>query len=81
MATFKSTCTRDIGKKVATTSNGGVGWTTIPDGREVANITIDIDVAALLKWLGPKAMRNKARKTKLAGGDIVVRATNIRRVP
>lgn len=78
MAIFTGTCIRRIGKKVATAD--GRGWTTIPDGSETADITIEIDVAALLKWLGPKAMHNKARKTKLAGGDIVVRAANIRRV-
>lgn len=78
MATFTATCTRAIGKKVATAD--GRGWTTVPDGTEHADITIEIDVAALVKWLGPKAMQNKARKTRLAGGDIIVRATNIRRV-
>lgn len=79
MATFQATITRPRGKKVVT--ENGRGWTTVPDGIETADITLEVDVQALMQMLGRRAMGAKTRKSVLAGGDIVARATNIRRIP
>lgn len=44
------------------------------------DITLTINVAALIKSLGSQAIRNKNGKAKLHGGDIVATATNRNRV-
>jgi hypothetical protein len=79
VATFKGTVTRDRGKKVQT--DDGKEWTTVPDGTETADINLTIDMAALLKYLGTRAMASRGKKSVEARGMIQARAYNIRRTP
>lgn len=81
MATFSASCSRPIYKRVPVQGGPGVsGFTSVPDGREHAEITIEINVKALIDMLGPRAMSNKAGRSKIAGGFITAYATNLRRV-
>lgn len=72
---------RDIGKRVDTTSNGGRGFTTVPDGHEIADVELTVDPDALARRLGVKAMKNTRGFSTIAWGLIKVRVTNRKRVP
>lgn len=57
-----------------------VGFTTEPDGFDVAVIHVTVDLAQIAKLYGPAAMRNKSRKSKYMGGLVAIEATSIKRV-
>ena len=78
MVAFKGAAQFSRGKKVPTDDGRGIKW--IADGIDKADIVLEIDVQALLARLGPEAIRNKSGKSCLAGGLIVARASNVRRV-
>lgn len=46
-------------------------------GTGTGTLILEIDTNALMKMLGHKALHSKGRKSKLAGGAIVVRAANV----
>lgn len=58
-----------------------VSWSDYPqpvrESREVAlggEVTLEVDVEALLKVLGPKALKSKGRKAQECSGAVVVTA-------
>lgn len=51
----------------------GVGYTTIPDGHEIADVEIIVDLPALVKRLGPQAMANKSGTSKYLSGLVIVK--------
>jgi hypothetical protein len=53
-----------------------IGWHTVPDGRETAEIEIVIDKEALANWLGRKAMANRSGRSHTMNGIIKARAVN-----
>ena len=61
-------------------SAGGMGFTTVVDGFIVGDLQIEVDVLKLVLAIGGKALKSKARKSRLQGGAITVTATNIRKV-
>lgn len=69
---------RPRGKKQSTLD--GRGWTTVPDGRDIADIEIEIDLDAIKRQLVDKAMSNKSRCAKICHGAVVVRARNLRHI-
>lgn len=73
---------RDIGKRVDTFDGAGVknGWTTKPDGYELGDIELVIDVDQLARVLGAKAMKNTGGRSSIAWGLVVAKVTKRQRV-
>lgn len=69
---------REIGKKVET--DGGRGMKTVPDGHELADVEISVDVDALARRLGVKAMRNKTGRATISWGLVKVKVVRRQRV-
>lgn len=53
----------------------GRGFTTVPDGHELADIELVVDLEALARRIGIRAMRSKAGKSSMAYGLIKARVT------
>ena len=68
-------------KRVATNEGGRTFISWVPDGTLSGDIVLAIDEAKLAKLMGPRALRSKSKKSTLAGGAIVARATNLVRQP
>jgi hypothetical protein len=65
-------------KRVATLD--GRGWTSVADGKESATISVEIDVGAIIRYLGEKAMRNRSGRARGLGGLIKVKASDVQKV-
>lgn len=74
---FKHTLTIQRRKRVQATPPG-IGWTTVPDGDELVDISIEIDIDALARDLGTKAWRSRGGRSVLGGGMIKAFATEAR---
>lgn len=61
---------RPLSRKVET----GTGFHTVPDGEEMADIEITIDVEKLARRLGVRAMKNKTGRATIAWGLVRVKA-------
>ena len=57
-----------------------VGFTTEPDGFDVAEIHVTVDLAQIARFYGRAAMRNKSRRSKYMSGSVIIEAKSIRRV-
>lgn len=66
---------RELRKKVET----GSGFCSVPDGIEIADVTLSIDMDALCQVIGYRAMKNKTGKAKYFGGLIVAKVANRQR--
>jgi len=55
------------------------GFTTEPDGFQLADIEIWVDPNALAQVLSWKAIRSKKHVSKLQGGAVIVKALNVRK--
>lgn len=77
-ASYRVRMRRDIGKKVDTFAPDGSvnGMRTQPDGKEVADIIVEVNLAALARRLGVRDMKNKSGKCKYLFGEVTVRAIN-----
>lgn len=62
-----------------TVTNDGRGITWLPDGTLSGDVTFEINEEKLVKLMGPRALRSKAKKSTLAGGAIVARVRNLER--
>lgn len=72
---------RDVGKKVETHHEGRVnGWTTVPDGYELADVELSIDLEEVARRLGVKAMKNKSGRASMMWGLVSVKVTKRQRV-
>lgn len=78
---YTAEISRRRSKRVETTSNGGVGWTSIPDGMEYGIAHVEIDVSAIVNQLGMKALQNKSGKAIALGGCVKVKISDRRRAP
>lgn len=60
--------------------NGGYNYTygSVPDGENVGDIVIDIDLPGIVRDMGAKAL--KAASKQCRDGFVVVRARNVRRI-
>ncbi len=76
---FTAIVRRDLRKRVPL-ADGRPGFTTIDDGTEEGDALLEVDVAAILAWYGPKALGNKARRATAMHGAIKVTVTKARRV-
>jgi hypothetical protein len=65
-------------KRVPVTS--GAGFTTRPDGHQIADLEIWVDIPALAQVMGARAMRSKKGISILQGGTVTVKAINRRKV-
>jgi hypothetical protein len=72
---------RAIGKTVPVSGEGNAGSMSLPDGHELVDLEVYIDVDALLRAVGHKAMASKRGRSALQGSAVVVQATNRRRIP
>jgi hypothetical protein len=72
---FKAT--RKITERQKT--DDGRGWKWIEAGKLTADIYLTIDLDAIARDLGCKAIGNKNRRSKYMGGVVVVEAVNIRK--
>lgn len=54
-------------------SDGRTGFTTVPDGYEVADVEIEVDLNSLVRRLGPQAMANKNGTSKYLHGCVIVK--------
>lgn len=59
--------------------SAGSGTKSVRAGDTVADIHITMDAALLAQFLGPKAMRNKSRITRIQAGAVTLEAKNISR--
>lgn len=75
--TFKGMVRRRVGKRVTTDT----GFTTVPDGEQIADATLTVDIDMLFRQLGPDAMSNRSKAAKRAHGAIVLKVSNLRREP
>lgn len=66
-------------KRVPIPGGDGKNFTSERDGFTVAEIRIAVDEQALADAIGPKAIRNKKKRSMLQSGAIVVEAFNIRK--
>lgn len=64
---------RQLRKKVPVSGEGSTGFTTVPDGYEEAVIDVDVDLAAIARLLGTKAMGNSKGVSKYLQGLVTVR--------
>ncbi len=71
--------TIQVTKRIPTNEGRTLTW--VPDGSLSGDIVLQIDEAKIARLLGPRALRNSAKKSTLAGGAIIARATNLRREP
>lgn len=71
---------REVGRGVHTKTATSETYSTVPDGYELADITVTVDLAALARQMAVKAMKNTSGRSKCAHGAVVVTATNKRRV-
>lgn len=78
--TFKGRVSRPIRKR-APLEGGGVGFTTVPNGREDADATVEVDVDAILRNIGPQALGNRSGVSKFMHGAVVVRVSNRKHTP
>lgn len=65
------------GKKVATLD--GRGWTSAPDGYESATIELEIDIDAILRHVGERAIRSSRSRAGAMSGAIKAKAIDRRR--
>lgn len=70
---------RQLRKRVPV-SESGTGFTTVPDGYEEAVVDVDVDMAAIAKLLGSKAMGSKRGVSKYMNGLVTVRVVSRARV-
>lgn len=75
---FKGTATRDMRKRAPLT-NGGIGFTTVPDGKETGAVSLLVDVDKILSTLGKRALENKTNRASALHGAIVVLVTERKR--
>jgi hypothetical protein len=66
-------------KKIPVTN--GYGFTTQPDGCLVGDITVEIDVDAIVAQLGAKALKSKTHCVVAMCGLVKVKARNIEHKP
>jgi hypothetical protein len=76
---FSGELRRARSKKVATLD--GRGWTSAPDGYETAKLEIEIDLDAIIRDIGERAMRSKRNTARGLSGAIKVKAVDRRREP
>ena len=62
---------RDLRKRVPL-SGAGEGFTTVADGREIAEIEVIVDLAQIARDLGPRAMANRSGRSRYMGGAVIV---------
>lgn len=62
-------------------TNDGHGKTRKVIADDYAEIEIWIDIAALVEMYGPRAIRSKGRRARVAKGGIEIKARNIKRIP
>lgn len=67
---------RELRKRVET----GHGFGCVPDGIEIADVTLTIDMDALCQQIGFRAMKNTSGKAKYFGGLVVAKVSNRKRV-
>lgn len=60
-------------------AGGGVTLTSVPNGHTLADVELWVDVTALAKSHGIRAIGSKGKKCRLAGGAIILRAVNVRK--
>lgn len=56
--------------------SGGHCYTAVPNGVLSAEITLYLDVNAIMRKLGAKALKSKSRKSKALSGAVEVRVTS-----
>jgi len=67
-------------KTVAVDASGqpGVsGYRSVENGVYVADVFVTVDLAAIARELGHKAMKNKSKQSRFLGGSVTVEAANI----
>lgn len=67
---------RQLRKRVPVTGEGHTGFTTIPDGYEVAVIECDVDLERIIRDLGTRAMSNSRGISKYMSGAVIVRVVS-----
>lgn len=68
---------RQLRKRVALQT--GTGFTTEPDGYEVADIEVFVDLAQIGRALGTRAMENKSGRCRYMEGAVLVSVLNRKR--
>jgi hypothetical protein len=76
MATYEMKSRIDLWKRVPTAD--GRGYTSVKDGYRTGSIRIEIDVEAIARFLGRKALLNRTRRSKGLSGMVKVQATNVK---
>ncbi len=74
---YKGIASRTRSKKVAT--DDGHGWTSQPDGVDLGDIMLEIDIGRLIAELGARALKSKRGIARYMSGAVVARASNVRR--
>lgn len=59
---------------------GVSGYTSRPDGFQIADIEVTVDLETIAREWGLRAMKNKSGMAKALHGDVVVRVSNRRRI-
>lgn len=65
----------EIREHQRTQDNQGSVWVTV--GNLIADIYLEIDIDAIARELGKKAISNKRKRSHIMGGYIVAEAVNI----
>lgn len=58
----------------------GEGFSTAPDGYEECDVEVIVDLAALARHLGPRAMLNSKGISRYIEGNVIITVRNRRRV-
>ena len=77
MASFTGTARRALRKRVP--AQVGTGFSTEPDGFEVAEIRVTVDMKELTRIYGVAAMGNKSGKSRYMGGCVVLEVISRRK--
>lgn len=72
---------RELHKRVATESNGGVGYTSVKDGAEICDLELDVDLEGLVRMYAHDAMKNVSGTARRCHGLVKLRVVRRERVP
>lgn len=62
-------------------AGGSVSWGSVDDGTLTGTVELFIDIGAIMKQLGGKALHSKGKKARAMRGAIEMRASNLVRIP
>ena len=71
---------RNLARGVITKTETSESWSSVPDGYEVCDVEVIVDMAEIARTFGRKAMANKSGRSRYMGGAVIVNVLTRTRV-